>query len=174
MKENLRNGTLIVACLKEALWVPWLYLTHAGTIFDIVPTSISIFGFVDEHTAITQFKPTLVEEEMAVIHELQESAITINDWMNSTKFKMNASRTEFIIYGSRQQLNKYTANDILVCGESIKLQNYIGYLVVFLDDSLDFNDHIKRKCQAAMLSYFKIKCMRYCLTKEATEVLCCH
>ena len=42
---------------------------------------------------------------MTTIHELQESTIAINDWMNSNRLKMNASKTEFILFGSRQQLN---------------------------------------------------------------------
>ena len=79
---------------------PWLYLTYAGTIFDIVPPSISVFGFADDYKVIIRLKPTLVEEEMTAIYELQESAITINDWMNSNKLKMNASKTEFILFGT--------------------------------------------------------------------------
>ena len=102
---------------------PWLYLTYAGTIFDIVPPSISVFGFADDYKVIIWVKPTLIEEEMTAIYELQESAITVNDWMNSNKLKINASKTEFILIGSRQQLNKGTTNEILVCGGSIKLQN---------------------------------------------------
>ena len=85
---------------------------------------------------------------------------------------MNASKTEFTLFGSRQQLNKGTANKILVCGDSFKLQNCFRYLGVFLGDTLDFKEHIKRKCQTAMLSYFKIKCIRKYLTKEDTEVFC--
>ena len=41
---------------------PWLYLTYAGTIFDIIPPNISVFGFADDHTAIILFKPTSAEE----------------------------------------------------------------------------------------------------------------
>ena len=125
---------------------PWLYLTYAGTIFDIVPPSISVFGFADDHMAIIWFKPTLAEEEMTAIHEPQESAITINDWINSNKLKMNASKTEITLFGSRQQLNKCTTIKIQVCGDSIKLQNCNRYLGVFHDDTLDFKEHIKRKC----------------------------
>ena len=73
------------------------------------------------------------------------------------QLKMNASKTEFILFGGRKQLNKCTTNEILVCGDSIKLQNCIIYLGVFLGDTLDFKDQINRKCQTAMLSYFKIK-----------------
>ena len=89
--------------------------------------------------------------------------------MNAKKLKMNASKTEFLLFGSRQQLNKCL---ILVCDDSIRLQNCIRYLGAFLDDNLDFKDHIKRKCQSAMLNCFKIKSIRRYLIKEATEVLC--
>ena len=37
---------------------PWLYLTYAGTIFHIVPPSISVYGFEDYHTGSKRFKPT--------------------------------------------------------------------------------------------------------------------
>ena len=55
---------------------------------------------------------------------------------------------------------------------TLNYKNCIRYLGVFLDDTLDFRDHIKRKCQTAMLNYFKIKSIRKYLTREATEVLC--
>ena len=47
---------------------------------------------------IIQFKPILVEHEMTAIHELQESVIIINDWMNCKNQKINSSKTEFIFF----------------------------------------------------------------------------
>ena len=92
--------------------------------------------------------------------------------MNANKLKMNTSKTEFIMFGSRQQLDKCPTNEILVCDGNIELQHCIRYPGVFLDDTLHFKDHIKRKCQTAMLNYFKIKSIRKYLSREATEVLC--
>ena len=153
---------------------PWLYLTYAVVIFDIIPPNSSVFDFLDDHTAIIRFKPTSAEEEEAAIHAaihaLQEYAVIINDWMNANKLKMNTSKTEFIMFGSRQQLDKCSTNEILVCDDNIELQHCIRYvyLGVFLEDIQYFKDHIKRKCQTAMLNYFKIKRTRKCLTREAT------
>ena len=65
-----------------------------------------------------------------------------------------------------------STTEILVCDDSIKIQNCIRYLGAFLDDNLDFKDHIKRKCQSAMLNFFKIKSICRYLTREATEGLC--
>ena len=87
----------------------------------------AVFGFVDDHMVIIEFKPILVEHEMTAIHELQESAITINDWMNSKNLKIDSSKTQFILFGSRKQLNKCITNEILVCGDNIKRQNCIRY-----------------------------------------------
>ena len=84
---------------------------------------------------------------------------------------MNASKTEFILFGSRQQLNKCITKDIVVCGDKIDVQKHIKYLGAFLDSTLNFKEHVKRKCRTAMLNYFKIKSIRKCLTKDAAEVL---
>ena len=149
-------------------------LSLSLTLFHVIHC-ISVFGFADDHTAIIRFKPTSAEEEEAAIHVLQECAVIINDWMNANKLKMNTSKTESIMFGSRQQLDKCSTNEILVCDDNIELQHCIRYLIVFLDDTLltlGFKDHIKRKCQIATLNYFKIKSIRKYLTRNPTEVLC--
>ena len=81
---------------------PCLYLTYAGTIFDIVPPSISVYGFADDHTANIRFKPSSTGAEQSAIECLQECAVTINDWLNVKKLKMNASKTAIILFGSRE------------------------------------------------------------------------
>ena len=40
------------------------------------------------------------------MQELEQCALIINDWINENKLKMNVSKTEFIMFGSRQQLDK--------------------------------------------------------------------
>ena len=117
---------------------------------NIVPSSIFVFLFVDDHTVIIQLKATLVKEEMTAIYELQESAIHINGLINNNKLNRNASKIELIVFGSRQQLDKCTTNKILFCGDSIKLQYCIKSLGVFLDNTLDFKEHNRRKCQTAI------------------------
>ena len=48
---------------------PWLYLTYAGTLFDVIPQPISVHGFADDHTANIRFTPTPSMERKA-IHDL--------------------------------------------------------------------------------------------------------
>jgi len=149
---------------------PWLYITYAGTIFDIVPPSISVYGFADDHTASKRFLPK-PELEAQAVHELEEFASECNDWMKGNKLKMNSSKTEHIVFGSALQLNKLTIQEIDICGAKIEKHNTIRYLGAYLDDTLSFKEHIKIKCRNAMLNFFKIKSIRKYLTEDATETL---
>jgi hypothetical protein len=63
-----------------------------------------VFGFADDHTANKRFKPPF--EEASAIQDLEKSAVDINEWMNGHKLKISNTKTEFILYGSRQQLGK--------------------------------------------------------------------
>jgi hypothetical protein len=150
---------------------PWLYLTYAGTLFSVIPQSISLYGFADDHIANKMFKPTSVENEKQATQELENCAKTIDNWMKQNKLKMNSSKTEFILFGSRQQLEKCSVTEIDIAGDKIKSVNCIRYLGAYLDENLSFKDHIKRKCQSAMFNYLRIKNIRKYLTKDATEIL---
>ena len=66
---------------------------------------------------------------------------------------MNASKTEFIICGSRQMLAKCSTDVINIAGNDIKRERVISYLGAFLDEYLTFKDHIKRKCRVAMMNF---------------------
>jgi len=83
-----------------------MYLTYVGTLFDVIPPSISVYGFAEDHIAQKCFKPTSREEYERNINELEQCAISKNDWMNKNKLKMNTSKTEFIMFGSRHMLAK--------------------------------------------------------------------
>ena len=58
-----------------------------------------------------------------------------------------------------------------IAGDKIESECSIRYLGAFLDETLNFKEHVKRKCRTAMLIYFRIKSIRKYLTSEATEIL---
>ena len=58
---------------------------------------------------------------------------------------MNGEKTEFILYGSRQQLKKFVTNNINVTGEVVNKTDCIKYLGVWLDDTLSLKHHITHK-----------------------------
>ena len=84
---------------------------------------------------------------------------------------MNGEKTEFIIYGSRQQLKNVT-NNINVTGEVVDKTDCIKYLDVWLDATL-------LECRTAMWYLQRLKAICPFLTTEACHtvvrgIVCAH
>ena len=84
---------------------------------------------------------------------------------------MNNNKTEFILFGSKLQLDKCKTKTLNVDNTEIELADKIKYLGVLLDQKLSLKQHITSKCQTTMLNIQQIKNIRYLLTQEATEIL---
>ena len=103
--------------------------------------------------------------------ELEKCATDLKVWMNENRLKMNKNKTEFILFGSKPQLDKCKTKTLNVNNMEIKLADKIKYLGVLLDPKLNFKQHITSKCQTAMLNIQQIKNIRHLLTQKATEIL---
>ena len=49
-----------------------------------------------------------VESEQGSLDQQEQLAVDIKAWMDSNRLKMNTAKTEFIYFGSKQQLQKCT------------------------------------------------------------------
>ena len=66
--------------------------------------------------------------EIEAIKQLEQCTLTINDWMNNNKLKMNTKKTEFILFVSRAQLNKCDTKEINITSDTVGSVNCIRYL----------------------------------------------
>ena len=93
--------------------------------------------------------------------------LDIKVWIDQVHLKMNDSKTEFIYFGGRRQLEKCISHKIDVNGEDIQRVELTRYLGAYLDLSLNFKEHIKMKCKTAMIKLLKIRAARKFLTRKA-------
>ena len=84
---------------------------------------------------------------------------------------MNCDRTEFIYFGSKQQLKKATINELDVNGDTVARIDQIKFLGGHLDANRTMMKHINVKCRTALMNWNKIKSIRNVLTQEATQTL---
>ena len=70
---------------------------------------------------------------------------------------MNASKTEFVIFGYRSQLAKCVSNKINVNGVDVPRTRKIKYLGAILDENLSMKEHIEVKCQKAMYGLHRLR-----------------
>ena len=133
---------------------------------------IDLHRYADDHGIKRSFIPKPLQEKQTITL-LQEALVRIKTWMDLNCLKMNTTKTEFIVFGSKQQLKKVAVTSINVNGDSIPRSEVIKYLGTWMDQCLSFRQHILKKCNVAMINLQRIKAIRRILTVEATETLVC-
>ena len=109
---------------QGSLCGPVLYLAYASTIEEVVANDIQLHGYADDHAFKKAFKPTPDgQEETATITDFQQLLATVKTWMDENRLKMNDSKTECIIFGSKKTRRKCQTKSIEVNG--IRFQSVV-------------------------------------------------
>ena len=114
---------------------PIFFLTYISTLNDIMPNGIDLYGFADDHILKSVFSPNAIAAETNAVTKLEETAVQVKRWMDANKLKMNCSKTEFILFGSRQQMLKCHTTDIEIGGDTVERADVIRYLGAYLDQN---------------------------------------
>ena len=101
---------------------PVLYLAYASTSRYVIPGTnmINLNGYADDHSLNKSFRADDRIEEISTIKSLKACMNDITDWTDSNRLKMNATKTEFIMFGSTKQMQKCTTkalkvNEDMIC-----------------------------------------------------------
>ena len=152
----------------------FLFIAYVSTLDIVVqPSGLQLNGFADDCSICTTFKPSKIDhkEELDTITTIESTMLDIKSWMDQVRLKLNESKTEFIYFGWPSQLGKCVATTIDVNGGTITRSNVTKYLGAHLDSALNFKQHIKTKCKAAMFNLQQICATRKYLTGSASNKL---
>ena len=150
-----------------------LFTCYASTLEEVLTdnTELELNGFADDHSVWKSFDAKSRMEEYTMIATTDRSMLKIKKWMDAVRLKMNESKTEFMLLGSRQHQKKCTTNSLKVLGENTEKFEVIRYLGRYLNSTLMFKQHIKTKCKSAMLNLLKIINIRKYLDRDTTTQL---
>ena len=129
-----------------------LYLAYSSTLQEIVPEEVCLNRFADDHSLKRSFKADDMKAEHTTISILQNCLKDVKLWMDENRLKMNDRKTEFIMFGAKKQLAKFTTTGIDVNNTEISTSKAAKYLGVWMDSNLTFKDHIVKKCRTAMMN----------------------
>ena len=85
--------------------------------------------------------------------------------------KLISDKTEYIMFGSWQQLTKINLEPLRAGPDLIKLSDKIKYLGGLLDSTLSFDEHVSSNIQKALANFIKIKSICRHITQEACTTL---
>ena len=80
---------------------------------EVIEDLISLYRYAHDHSIRKDFKVALDNlEEDRTVKQLEECMVRIKKWMGLNWLKMNESKTELILFGSRHQLKKCKTNQL--------------------------------------------------------------
>ena len=112
---------------------PTLYTLFTSPVGDISRShNIGYHGFVDDTQNYHSFTPGKAGDEEKCKQEIELCISDIRTWMRTNLLKLNDEKTEFLIIGTKQQLNKVKTTSILVGQDEIPCSataRNLGYLL---------------------------------------------
>ena len=108
----------------------------------------------------------------ACIKELEACIAETQDWMSSNMLKFNGDKTEFMIIGTKQMLQKVPGtHTIHVEGSDIQAASSARNIGVVMDQTLCMDEHIKGVCRSSYMHLRNISRIRKYLTKDACATI---
>ena len=83
------------------------------------------------------------------LEKLQQCLMGVSAWMTGSKLKLNPSKTEFLLIGTKLLREKFLHNfPCLILGQDTNPSASAKNLGVVFDSSPNFRKHISQKCSA--------------------------
>ena len=109
---------------------PTLFNCYVSTLMEIIPENDENFGsgYADDHALINTFHP----EDTDISSKLVSNISYIKDWMNRNQLKMNDAKTEFIVFGSKHQVQRNDLKSLNIDDTTIRAKFVIKFLGAYL------------------------------------------
>jgi hypothetical protein len=128
---------------------------------------ISDHKYADDEQLILAFKPDTITEESEAFSKMVKCLDEIRQFLFNNKLLNNGDKTEFIVMGSKHNLQKLKKCFIKVADPSIKVVDNVKNLGVLFDSKMTMEPQIKNMCKKAFLKVRNIAHIRQSLNSNA-------
>jgi hypothetical protein len=124
--------------------------------------------FADD-TTLTISGTSLHDVEVAINHDLSN----VNQWLCANKLSLNLVKTEYILIGSRHNINNILATPKVFVGEiPIKMVRETKALGVYIDEFLSWEKHIDRIAKKVSSGIRAIRKLKPCV--DSNTLICAY
>ena len=162
-KVALETGVPQGSCLG-----PVLFTVYVADLFRIIEKHLpDAHGYADDHQVYLSFRPGPSTVQTDSISAMENCISDLRSWMIANWLKVNDSKTEFMVIGSKQQLERVSIPGIQVGDETIAPVTSVRNLGAIFDSNLKMDMHIAKACKSAYYHLHNIRRIRKYLTDEA-------
>ena len=97
VKVFFTNQDLCFSVPQGSVCGPVSYNAYASTMNTVVPPTIAIHAYADDHALKKEFISSIPQEEAETARSLSKCLDNVKDWMNSCCLKMNSDKTEVFL-----------------------------------------------------------------------------
>ena len=105
--------------------------------------------FADDRQLYLSFKPLGNTTQVDAIQAMEKCIDAVSKWMIQDRLMINDDKTEVLLVGTRQQLDKLHSCSITVSNNRISPSPCVKNLGSWFDSNLSMTDHINKACTAA-------------------------
>ncbi|XP_068729146.1 uncharacterized protein [Montipora capricornis] len=145
---------------------------YASKLFDIIKGHLPrTHAYADSTQLYLSFKPDTTSSQSDAVDAIERCIIAIRCWMIKDKLKVNDSKTEFILIGTRQQLAKVDIKGLVVGDATISPGTAVKNLGSRFDENMNMDCHINKMCKTLSFHLYNISRIRKYLCKDSTRTL---
>ena len=145
---------------------------YASKLFQVIKEHLpSAHAYADDSQLYMSFKPDSKECETRCVSAMETCIKAIRAWMIEDKMKLNDGKTEFLIIGSRQQLEKVRIDMLSVGHVEIFAISSAKNLGTIVDSNMSLTPHINQTAKAAFYQLHNIRRICKYVSLDATKIL---
>lgn len=151
---------------------PLLFIIYSSELFKVINNHLpNVQAFADDTQLYISFEPNSKSDQETATLAMVNCINDAKDWMTNNKLKMNDDKTEFLLIGTRQQLEKVNISSISVGNVEVSPVSFARNLGSWFDTNMNLKTHIAKTSSAAFFHLRNIRRIRKFLTSDITATL---
>ena len=166
-KFNLEHGVPQGSCLG-----PLLFSIYTSHLFEIISRHLpQVHCYADDTQLYLAFKPDNGASQQLAIGTMEACIHDLRSWMIEDKLMINDDKTEFILIGTNQQLEKVKIEKLTVGQCEITPSSVVLYLGSWFDSNFSMAVHVNKICKSAFYYLYNLSRIRKYLSQDTLETL---
>ena len=170
--EGLKSSDVPLICgvPQGSVLGPDLFTDYSSPVASLIRSfNISVHCYADDTQLYCPFKPG--KNELEVRDRLERCIEALRTWMHINKLKLNDSKTEFMIFGTKDSIKKSITKSIKIGDSNIKAVESVRNIGAMFDSEMKMDVQVRHVCSSAWHRLHNIGKIRHYLTVDQTKMV---